>query len=240
MFYSKVLKKIKGDYVLLLDSDDHLLPNAKKIIEKTINENTDIWSFSFNFLSKNRKPLNFKSKKKINSRYLYSDNHPRYNGGKGYLDFIDIRKKIFYEKFLKYFKSPKYWYTSFVDVYFENSFYEIFINEKIANISFESNNVTKGQNFAKYAPISLHSRQYIFNKFRNLMEKKYYDYQLRSLIINQLIFPGYKIKNFKLINKERKKFINQRNYFLFLFLLILPSKFLFLLKKKIKKYRLSR
>jgi len=72
------------------------------------------------------------------------------------------------------------------------------------------------------------------------MEKKYYNYHLKSLIMNQLIFPGYKIKNLKLIYKKKKNFINYRNYYMFLILLLLPSKFLFFVKKKFKKYRLNR
>lgn len=240
MFYSKVLKKINGDYVMLLDSDDYLLPSIKKIIETTIAKNTEVWSFSFNILSKNRKRLNFNTKKIINSKSLYFDNHPRYNNGKGYLDFIDLKKKIFYQKFVEYFKSPKYWYSSATDVYFANNFNEVFVNKKIACCSFAPDNVTKGHNLAKYAPITLHTRQYQFKKFNNFMKKKYYDYHLKSLIMSQLIFPGYKIKNLKLIYKERKNLINYRNYYLFLFLLLLPSKLLFLIKKLIKKYRLNR
>ena len=99
MFYSKVLKKIKGDYIMLLDSDDYLMPNANKIIETYIAKNNQVWSFSFDISSKNRKKLNFKIKKVINSKYLYSDDHPRYNEGKGYLDFIDIKKKYFINNF---------------------------------------------------------------------------------------------------------------------------------------------
>ena len=49
MYYSKVLKKISGDYVILLDSDDYFLKNAKKTILKFINDkkNKNVWSFSF-------------------------------------------------------------------------------------------------------------------------------------------------------------------------------------------------
>ena len=43
MFYSKVLKKIKGDYIMLLDSDDYLMPNANKIIETYIAKNNQVW-----------------------------------------------------------------------------------------------------------------------------------------------------------------------------------------------------
>ena len=127
MFYSKVLEKVNGDYIMLLDSDDHLLANVKKIIETIIAKNKDVWSMSFNILSKNRKKLNFKKEKVIKSKCLYYDNHPRYNNGEGYLDFIDIKKKIFYTKFVKYFKSPKYWYSSAIDVFFNNDFKIIFI-----------------------------------------------------------------------------------------------------------------
>ena len=36
MFYSKVLKKVSGDYIIILDSDDYLLSNARKKIISTI------------------------------------------------------------------------------------------------------------------------------------------------------------------------------------------------------------
>ena len=238
MFNSKVLNKISGDYVVLLDSDDYLINGAKKEINKVINKNNDknIWSFSFNIISKNRKKLNF-NKKIIDSNSLYKDNHPRYNNGKGYLDFLDIRKKIFYDKFKHNFKNSKYWYSSFPEVYFKNKFKEVIVSKKIVFYSFAINNVTQGANFEKYAPITLHSQQYIFNNFKQFMGKKYYDYNLKSLIMNQLIFPGYKFANFKLINTERKNFLKQNDYFLLLLLLIVPSIFLFFIKKIIKKIR---
>ena len=135
MFYSNVLKKVNGDYIVLLDSDDHLLPNVKKKIISTISKNKNVWSFSFNISSKKRKNLGFKQKK-IKSKFLYHDNHPRFNDGAGYLDFLDIRKKIFYKKFTKYFKNPKYWYSSAVEVYLRNNFYELIVNTKIVYYSF--------------------------------------------------------------------------------------------------------
>ncbi len=239
MFYSNVLNKVSGDYIVLLDSDDYLLPDVKKKMISTILKNKNVWSFSFNISSKNRNNLGFKQKK-INSKFLYHDNHPRFNKGAGYLDFLDIRKKIFYKKFIKHFKNPKYWYSSAVDVYFRNNFYELIVNTKIVHYSFGNNNVTKGHNFAKYAPISLHTRQYIFKNFAHYMEKKYYDFHLKSLIYNQLVFPGYKLANFKLINEQKKNFLNKNNYYLFLILLILPSKLLFLIKKLIKNLRVQR
>ena len=239
MFYSKVLNKIKGDYIILLDSDDMLLPNVKNTIEKIINKNKKVWSFSFNIVSKNRNKLKFKERK-MNSNFLYYDKHPRFNDGAGYLDFLDIKKKIFYKKFVKYFKSPKYWYSSATDVYLKNSFDEMFINKKIAYYSFQSDNVTKGHNFEKYAPITLHTRQYIFKKYKNFMEKKYYDYHLKSLFLNQLIFSGYKLKNLKLIFNERFNLIKKSNFIIFFLLLIIPSNILFKLKKNIKSLRSKR
>ena len=158
MFYSKVLKKVSGDYIILLDSDDYLLPNVKKKIISTLTKNKDIWSFSFNISSKNRANLGFKEIK-INSQFLYHDNHPRFNNGLGYLDFLDVRKSIFYKEFNKFFKSPKYWYSSPVEVYLRNNFYELIINTKIVHYSFGVNNVTQGYNYEKYAPISLFTRQ---------------------------------------------------------------------------------
>ena len=190
MFYSKVLSKVSGDYIVLLDSDDYLLPNVRNKIVSTIKNNTDVWSFSFNMTSKDGKKFSF-NQKKIKSKFLYHDNHPRFNNGEGYLDCLDFRKKIFYKKFLKYFKSPKYWYSSFSEVFLRNNFYELFVNTKVVYFSFGDSNVTQGFNLDKYAPITLHTRQYIFKNFKQFMEKKYYNYHLKSLVLNQLIFPGY-------------------------------------------------
>ena len=58
--------------------------------------------------------------------------------------------------------------------------------------------------------------------------------------MNQLIFPGYKIKNLKLIQKEKKNFINYKDYYIFLLLLLLPSNLLFVLKRLFKKLRKNR
>ena len=239
MFYSKVLSKVSGDFIVLLDSDDYLLPNVRNKIISIIKNNKDVWSFSFNIISNGRKNLSFKQKK-INSKFLYHDYHPRFNNGKGYLDFLDFRKKIFYKKFLKYFKSPKYWYSSTSDVFLKNNFYELFVNTKVVNYSYGDSNVTQGFNLGKYAPITLYTRQYIFKNFKHFMEKKYYDFHLNSLVLNQLIFPGYKYKNLKLINAEKKNFLNKKNYYLFLLMLLMPNKLLFLLKKIIKSFRTIR
>tara|TARA_Y100000996_G_scaffold385683_1_gene343207 strand:- start:6982 stop:7905 length:924 start_codon:yes stop_codon:yes gene_type:complete len=239
MFHSKVLNKVTGDYIILLDSDDYLLPKVRDKIVSIISKHKEVWSFSFDIVSKNRKKLNFK-KKKINSKLLYHDSHPRFNNGRGYLDFLDIRKRIFYKQFLKYFKSPKYWYSSATDVYFKNNFYELFVNTKIVYYAFGLNNVTQGFNFNKYAPITLSSRKYIFNNFKYFMQKKYYDYHLKSLILNQLIFPGHKLSNLKLINSEKNNFLNKKNYYLFLFLLLIPNKLLFFTKKLFKHFRITR
>ena len=38
------------------------------------------------------------------------------------------------------------------------------------------------------------------------MQKGYYDYHLKSLILNQLISPGYKLSNLSLINREKNNF----------------------------------
>ena len=238
MYYSKVLKKISGDYVILLDSDDYFLKDAKKIILKFINDkrNKDVWSFSFNTKNNTNNNISFKSHK-INSKSIYHDKHIRFNEGKGFRDFCDVRKKIYYKKFNKYFISPKYWYSSFVEVNLKNNFKEFYINKKIISMNFGIDNVTKGQNLKKYAPITLHTRQYLFRKFRNKMEKKYYNYSLKSLFFNQIIFPNYKLKNLKLLIKEKNKFTRKTDFFLLLLLLLLPYRLLFFLKKILKSTR---
>lgn len=241
MFYSKVLKRITGDYVILLDSDDYLLSNAKrKIVENLMNyKNNNIWSYSFNIKSSSKQKLKLK-KKLFHSKEIYKDDHPRFNNGQGYKDFADIRKKIFFKKFQKYFKRPGLWYSSFPEVNIRNNFYELYLNNKIVFMSFNSNNVTKGHNFNKYAPITLQSRQHIFNKFKTYMDKKYYYYNLKSLFLNQLLFPGYKFKNFKLLIDEKKNLLNKTDYIFFILLLFIPSKLLFNIKGLIKTIRKKR
>ena len=50
--------------------------------------------FRLILFQKIEKKLNFK--KRISSKSLYHDNHPKFNAGAGYLDFLEIRKKIFF------------------------------------------------------------------------------------------------------------------------------------------------
>ena len=241
MYYSRVLKKIKGNYVILLDSDDFLLSNAKKIIVNSIKKynNKNFWSYSFCIKSSHKEKINI-DKKIFKSKEIYSDEHPRFNLGKGYRDFLDVRKRIFFKKFQKYFKSPGLWYSSFPEVNIRHKFNEIFIDKKIIFMSFDNNNVTKGHNFKKYAPITLRSRQHIFNKFKNYMGVKYYNYNLKSLFINQLIFPGYKWKNFKLLNREKRNLLNKIDYIYLMILLLFPSQLFFRLKNIIKTQRKKR
>ena len=63
MFHSKVLNKVTGDYIIILDSDDYLLPKVRDKIVSIISKHKEIWSFSFDILSKNRKKLSYKKKK---------------------------------------------------------------------------------------------------------------------------------------------------------------------------------
>ena len=151
----------------MLDSDDYFLKNAKKTILKFINDkkNKIRWSFSFDTKKNTKNIIPFKSHKN-SSKEIYHDKHIRFNEGKGFRDFCDVRKKIYYKKFNKYFISPKYWYTSFVEVNLKNNFNEFFINKKVISQSFGVDNVTKGQNLRKYAPITLHTRQYIFKNLK--------------------------------------------------------------------------
>ena len=67
------------------------------------------------------------------------------------------------------------------------------------------------------------------------MQKKYFDFHLKSLILNQLVFPGYKLINFKLLNKEKKNFLDKKKLFFTFILLLFPNKFLFIMKKNNEK-----
>ena len=59
-----------------------------------------------------------------------------------------------------------------MEVNLKNNFNEFFINKKVISQSFGVDNVTKGQNLRKYAPITLHTRQYIFLKNLKIKCKK--------------------------------------------------------------------
>ena len=72
------------------------------------------------------------------------------------------------------------------------------------------------------------------------MQKGYYDYHLKSLILNQIITPGYKFLSLKLIKNEKNNLLNKKNYYLFLFLLLIPNKLLFFTKKLFKHFRINR
>ena len=67
-----------------------------------------------------------------------------------------------------------------------------------------------------------------------------YNYNLKSLFINQLIFPGYKWKNFKLLNREKRNLLNKIDYIYLMILLLFPSQLFFRLKNIIKTQRKKR
>ena len=60
-------------------------------------------------------------------------------------------------------------------------------------MSFDNDTVTKkGNNFAKYAPITLFTRKYIFENYKDYMSENYYLYSLKSYLLNLIIFPKNK------------------------------------------------
>lgn len=212
MFYSNVIKKTQGEFIILLDSDDYLKKNALQKIKKKINKNnvSKVWSYSF-FLNYNDKSnKKFKTKEGLyNSNEFCLDHHPKIINGKGFLDTFNVRKKIFYSKFLNYFKSPKYWYLSQYEVYFKYKFKEKFLTDDICCVTYDKDSVTSGSNFFKYSPISFFTRKTLLKKYNKFFGKKYLNFSTFSYLTalsTQSNSKFFLIKELKRYKKSLTKF----------------------------------
>jgi len=243
LFKSNVFKKLKGDYIIILDSDDYLLKNAFKTFLAYRNKfGEKFWNFAFDFTEKNKKNHKQKNNYTItDSKDCFSNNHPRNIDNAGYRDFLNIRKKIFYKKLVKYFVSPDYWYSSQFEVSLNNTFKEIYIYNKIYFMSFDTDSITRGFNIKKYRKHVLKSRERLFAKYNEFMDKNFFIYTLKSLVMNYLVNKEYKNKIFNIISENKIFFLKNILFSICILLLfILPSDFLLFIKSKIKQLRLKR
>ena len=97
-------------------------------------------------------------------------------------------------------------------------------------MSFDNDTVTKGSNFAKYAPITLFTRKYIFENYKDYMSENYYLYSLKSYLLNLIIFPKNKSKILILILKINVLLKSPIFLFLSLIAIFVPAKLLFYMK----------
>lgn len=240
LFKSQVFKKISGDIVILLDSDDYLLPQAFNQIIKDfkIFSQKNIISINYGWEKIGLKKIKYIKKA---SSSIFRDDHPRNIKNDGFRDYLSVRRKSYYKTIDRYFRDPKYWYITYYNYCMKNNNYEVYTNKRLFHMTFDNDTVTRGFNITKYAKWSLFTREYVFKKFKNKMDKKYLRYTLFSLVNNYLVNEGCKIKVLKLFYKEIKFFSKEILFFIVsVFNLLIPYFCLLWVKKKIKSKREQR
>ena len=220
----------------MLDSDDFLVPGAlKKIVDDSnyyFKKNKKLISINYSYEIENKDISGYCT---FNSNDIFKDHHARNLTNKGFKDYLSIKKKSYLQEQSKYFKKPEDWYLSYYHVCAKNDFQEIYTDEKIYNMDFSDDTVTRGLNIEKYSSWSLNTRQVIYDEYKNIMGKMYKNYAIRSLFLNYLVNRGNNFKKLNLIFKEIKFFL--QNFYLviiFVLSLIVPSSLILKIKKFIK------
>lgn len=239
MFESKVLDKISGDLVFLLDSDDYLLENAIKTIvedfQRFAKKNPQTIAYSY---EKNYNDVIYEF---VNSNDILQDTYPLNLNNNGFKDFLFVQSTKYIKNFNSYFTEASKWYSSRIEFAISKNFLEIYTNKVIYHMDFGSDTVTRGSNIDKYKDITLFTRKYYFDNFKKNMGEKYIKYTINSLLLNFLINKENK-KYFKDYFKIAKKlnFLNINQIVFYNILNLIPSKILFKIKIYIKKRRLKR
>tara|TARA_S200000501_G_scaffold378884_1_gene444537 strand:+ start:7509 stop:8447 length:939 start_codon:yes stop_codon:yes gene_type:complete len=237
LFESDVFNSITGDIYFLLDSDDFLIPGAlKKIVDDSnyyFKSNNRLISINYSYEDEN---TNISGYSTFNSKDIFKDHYARNLTNKGFKDYLSIKNKRYLLEQSKYFKKPADWYLSYYHVCAKNDFQEIYTNEKIYNMDFSNDTVTRGLNIEKYSSWSLNTRQVIYDEYKNIMGKMYKKYAIRSLFFNYLVNRGNNLNKLKLIKKEISFFFENFFYIIvFLISLIIPSSLILKIKKYIKR-----
>lgn len=237
LFESDVFNSITGDIYFLLDSDDFLIPGAlKKIVDDSnyyFKSNNRLISINYSYEDEN---MNISGYSTFNSKDIFKDHYARNLTNKGFKDYLSIKNKRYLLEQSKYFKKPEDWYLSYYHVCAKNDFQEIYTNEKIYNMDFSNDTVTRGLNIEKYSSWSLNTRQVIYDEYKNIMGKMYKKYAIRSLFFNYLVNRGNNLNKLKLIKKEISFFFQNFFYIIvFLISLIIPSSLILKIKKYIKR-----
>ena len=236
LFESNVFNLINGDIHFLLDSDDYLLPGAiDKIMmdaKKFFNVDKKLISINYSYEDENK---DIKGYSKFDTKDIFKDHYARNLTNKGFKDYLSVRNKIYLGEQLKYFKKPSDWYLSYYHICAKNNFTEIFTNEKIYNMEFSEDTVTKGLNIEKYSKWSLNTRKIVYEEYKSIMGIIYKQYTIKSLFFNYLVNSGNEINKLKLFFSEKKFFF--KNFYLIILLIlstIIPSSLILKIKKIIK------
>ncbi len=244
---SDIINKVTGDLIIILDSDDYLIDGAfEKIIFDFQNSNDNVWSIGYDWHPDNNekklKKSDFKNKfEEFYSYQIFDVDYPLNANNNGFKDFLFVCKKKYWLERIKYFTKDIHLYTSQYDVAMNNVYLVKFTTLKLYIMGFDDDCVTKGMNFDKYSPITNFTREYLYLKYQNKMSKNYYDYTIKSLILNYFIYSGNRKKIFVLFKKELINTIAKiKNIFLFSILFLIPSRLIILLKKFIKYKRIQR
>ena len=245
LFSSNVFNKIKGDLVIILDSDDYLLNNAFEIIIKDFNYLGDKNILSLSYDITNNPSIidsiimnNFDE---FNSKEVLKDSHPINRDMVGFRDYFTIFTKEYWLLRMEYFNKSIKWYVSKYDMNINNNFKEYYSNSTLLYMDFESDTVTKGSNFKKYAPTTLFTREYIFENYANGMDPKLLEYTFFSLLMTKLTFKNNKYNVLRLILDNLNLFVsNKKKTLIILILIIMPYFFNYYLKYFMKKIRLKR
>lgn len=244
---SNILNIISGDIVIILDSDDWLAEGAlEKIVYDFKSFHKDVWCIAYNWYPDNdikqfNKIDNYNKFQTFNSFDIFNDDYPLNSNNNGYRDYLFVCRKEYWNARLKYFTLDKHLYTSQYDVAMNNIYIVKFTELKIYYMGFDDDCVTKGMNFNKYSPITNFTREYLFKNYKDKMSNKYFQYTIKSLILNYYIYSGNKIKILKLIKLECIELIKKlNNILLYAALFILPTRLILYLKKFIKNKRNKR
>ena len=237
LFESNVFNLVKGEIYFLLDSDDYLLPGAvEKIMtdaKKYFYNDQKLISINYSYEADNK---DINGYNKFVSKDIFKDHYARNLTKKGFKDYLSVRNKIYLKEQIKFFKKPSDWYLSYYHICAKNEFKEIFTNEKIYNMEFSDDTVTKGLNIEKYSKWSLHTRKVVYEEYKSMMGEIYKQYTIKSLFFNYLVNKGNEMNKIRLLFSEKKFFL--QNFYLIIILFfsfIIPSNLILKIKKIIKK-----
>ncbi len=234
---SNVFNLISGDIHFLLDSDDYLLPGAIKKIkndaDKYFSDNKKLISINYSY-EENNKSINGYTK--FETKNIFKDDYARNLTNKGFKDYLSVRNKIYLNEQFKYFRKPEDWYLSYYHICAKNEFQELFTSERIYNMDFSDDTVTRGLNIEKYSKWSLNTRKIAYEEYKTIMGKIYKQYTIKSLFFNYLVNSGNNLNKFKLLFNEKIFFVKNFHFIILLFIsLIIPSNFILKIKKFLKK-----
>ena len=149
---------------------------------------------------------------------------------------MSVRNKIYLNEQFKYFRKPEDWYLSYYHICAKNEFQELFTSERIYNMDFSDDTVTRGLNIEKYSKWSLNTRKIAYEEYKTIMGKIYKQYTIKSLFFNYLVNSGNNLNKFKLLFNEKIFFVKNFHFIILLFIsLIIPSNFILKIKKFLKK-----